>query len=184
VARNVPDQYVRNRYVEDAPQIHESAFIADSVDLIGGITIGELASVWYQTVIRADDEPITIGKGTNVQDGCIVHIDPGNPTVLGDYVTIGHGAIVHGAVIEDDVMVAIGATVLTGARVGTGSIIGAGALVTEGAEIPPHSLVVGVPGKVIRTVSDEQASRIRGTAETYIERGRRYLEVRAKQRQG
>ena len=180
MARTVPDQFVRNRYVEDVPKIHPSAFIADSADLIGGIEIGDLASVWYQVVIRADDEPITIGKGTNVQDGSILHIDPGNPTVLGDYVTIGHGAIVHGAVIEDDVMVAIGATVLTGARVGTGSIIGAGALVTEGAHIPPNSLVVGVPGKVRGTVSAEQASRIRGTAETYIERGRRYLEVRAK----
>ncbi len=180
MARNVPDGYTRNRYVEDIPQIHESAFIAESADLIGGITIGDLASVWYQCVIRADDEPISIGKGSNIQDGSILHIDPGNPTMIGDYVTIGHGAIVHGAVIEDNVMVAIGATVLTGAVVGSGSIIGAGALVTEGAQIPPNSLVVGVPGKVRGTVSEEQASRIRGTAETYIERGRRYLEVRAK----
>lgn len=180
MARTVPDAHSRNRYVEATPKIHASAYIAESADLIGGITIGELASVWFQTVIRADDEPITIGKGTNVQDGCIIHIDPGNPTVLGDYVTIGHGAIVHGAVIEDDVMVAIGATVLTGAVVGSGSIIGAGALVTEGAQIPPNSLVMGVPGKVRGTVSEEQGARIRGTAETYIERGRRYLEVRAK----
>ena len=180
MARNVPDGYTRNRYVEDIPQIHESAFIAESADLIGGITIGDLASVWYQCVIRADDEPISIGKGSNIQDGSILHIDPGNPTMIGDYVTIGHGAIVHGAVIEDNVMVAIGATVLTGAVGGSGSIIGAGALVTEGAQIPPNSLVVGVPGKARGTVSEEQASRIRGTAETYIERGRRYLEVRAK----
>ena len=100
--------------------------------------------------------------------------------MIGDYVTIGHGAIVHGAVIEDNVMVASGATVLTGAVVGSGSIIGAGALVTEGAQIPPNSLVVGVPGKVRGTCSEEQASRILGSAETYIERGRRYLEVRAK----
>ena len=164
----------RNRYVEDPPRIDPTAYVAPSADLIGAVTLGVRSSVWFQSVIRADDEPITIGNGTNVQDGCIVHIDPGEPVVLGDYVTIGHRAIVHGAQIEDNVMVAIGAIVLTGARIGSNSIIGAGAVVTEGMEIPPNSLVVGVPARIVKTVSDSQAARIRGTAETYIDRGARY----------
>ncbi len=178
--REVPDNPARNRYVEDLPSIHPTAFVADSADLIGNITIGENSSVWYQVVIRADDEPIVIGNNTNVQDGSILHIDPGNPTILGNYVTVGHGAIVHGAHLEDNVMVAIGAIVLTGAHIGSNSIIGSGAVVTEGAIIPANSLVVGIPGKVLRQVTDEQIVRIRGTADTYVERGRRYREVRAK----
>ena len=130
--------------------------------------------MWFQTVLRADDEPITIGAGTNIQDGCILHIDPGDPVVIGDFVTVGHRAVVHGAHIADNVMISIGAVVLSGAQIGANSIIGAGAVIMEGIEIPENSLVVGVPGRVIKTVSAEQSERIRDTAQTYIDRGRRY----------
>ena len=164
----------KNRYVEDRPSIHPSVYVAPSADIIGRVTIGAESSVWFQTLIRADDEPITIGQGSNIQDGCILHIDPGEPVEIGDFVTIGHRAIVHGARIHDNVMIAIGAIVLSGAEIGSNSIIGAGALVKEGMIVPPNSLVVGVPGRAIKTISDEQAERIRGTADTYIERGKRY----------
>lgn len=177
LAKN-PAQVIRNRYIEQRPQIDSSAFVADSADLIGAVTLGRHASIWYRSVVRADDEPITIGDGTNIQDGCIVHIDPGQPTILGNYVTVGHGAIVHGARIEDLVMISIGAIILSGARIGTNSIIGAGAVVTEDMEIPPDSLVVGIPARVIKSVTDEQSARIRSTAEVYIERGQRYAALR------
>jgi carbonic anhydrase/acetyltransferase-like protein (isoleucine patch superfamily) len=167
--------YQHNGYLTHTPKIDPSAFVAGSANLIGGVTLGARSSVWFQAVLRADDEPITVGEGTNIQDGCIIHIDPGEHTIFGDYVTVGHRAMVHGAQIENNVMIAIGAIVLTGARIGTNSIIGSGALVTEGKIIPPNSLVVGVPGRVIRTLSDEQASRIRGTAQTYIRRAEAYM---------
>ena len=169
-----------NAYVHHTPRIHPSAFIADSADLIGAVHVGKDASVWYQVVVRADDEPVTIGEGTNVQDGSVLHIDAGMPTVLGKGVTVGHRAIVHGAVVEDHVLVSMGAVILSGARIGEHSIIGAGALVLENMEVPPGSLVVGVPGRVIRAVTDEQIERIRRTAEGYVERGRIYLERRTR----
>ena len=169
-----------NEYVHHTPRIHSSAFIADSADLIGAVHVGKDASVWYQVVVRADDEPVTIGEGTNVQDGSVLHIDSGMPTVLGKGVTVGHRAIVHGAVVDDHVLVSMGAVILSGARIGEHSIIGAGALVLENVEVPPRSLVVGVPGRVIRAVTDEQIERIRRTAEGYVERGRIYLERRTR----
>jgi carbonic anhydrase/acetyltransferase-like protein (isoleucine patch superfamily) len=167
-----------NRYLNEQPNIDPTAFVADSADLIGAVTVRKDASIWYQVVIRADDEPVTIGEGSNVQDGTIIHIDPGCPTVIGDFVTIGHRAIVHGAQIGDHVMISMGAIVLSGARIGEYSIIGAGALVTERMEVPRHSLVVGIPGRVIKTVSEEQIARIRQTTQGYIERGRIYREWR------
>ena len=169
-----------NAYVHHTPRIHASAFVAESADLIGAVHVGKDASVWYQVVVRADDEPVTIGEGTNVQDGSVLHIDAGMPTVLGKGVTVGHRAIVHGAVVDDHVLVSMGAVILSGARIGEHSIIGAGALVLENMEVPPRSLVVGVPGRVIRAVTDEQIERIHRTAEGYVERGRVYLERRAR----
>ena len=163
-----------NEYLDCDPRIDPTAFIAESADLIGAVTIGKDTSIWYQVVLRADGEPITIGEGSNIQDGTIVHIDIGYPTRIGDYVTIGHGAIVHGADVADNVMISMGATILSGARIGENAIIGAGALVTEGMEVPANSLVVGVPGRIVKTVSEEQKVRIRETAEGYIERGRLY----------
>ncbi|MSQ92709.1 MAG: gamma carbonic anhydrase family protein [Gammaproteobacteria bacterium] len=171
--------YERNRYLAQPAEIDATVFVAESADLIGGVRIGAHSSIWYQTVIRCDDEPIVIGEGTNVQDGCVLHTDPGQPAIIGNYVTIGHRATVHGARIADNVMIAIGAVILSGATIGSNSIIGAGCVITEGKDIPPNSLVVGIPGRVIRSVSDEQSRRIRSTAEVYIDRGRKYLERRA-----
>ena len=169
-----------NQYVNQVPRIHPSAFVAESADLIGAVEVGKDASVWYQVVIRADDEPVTIGAESNVQDGSIIHIDAGMPTVLGKGVTVGHRAIVHGAVVDDHVLISMGAVILSGARIGAHSIIGAGALVLENMEVPPRSLVVGVPGRVVRTVTDEQIERIRRTAEGYVERASIYLERQAR----
>ncbi len=163
-----------NKYLKSIPEIDPTAFIAESADLIGAVTVGKDASIWYQVVLRADIEPITIGRGTNIQDGSIVHIDIGCPTVLGDFVTVGHRAIVHGAEVEDNVLISMGAIVLSGARIGENSIIGAGALVTERMEVPANSLVLGVPGRIVKSVSEEQISRIRDTAEGYVVRGRLY----------
>ena len=168
-----------NRYVHHTPSVHPTAFVAESADLIGAVDIGKDASIWYQVVIRADDEPVTIGDGTNVQDGSIIHIDAGMPSVLGKGVTVGHRAIVHGAVVEDHVLISMGAVILSGARIGRHSIIGAGALVLENMEVPPGSLVVGVPGRVIHSVTDQQIERIHRTSEGYVERRRIYLERRA-----
>lgn len=168
-----------NKYVHHTPRIHPSAFVAESADLIGAVHIGKDASIWYQVVIRADDEPVTIGEGTNVQDGSVIHIDAGMPTVLGKGVTVGHRAIVHGAVVEDHVLVSMGAVILSGARIGEHSIVGAGALVLENMEVPSGSLVIGVPGRVVRPVTDEQIERIHRTAEGYVERRGIYLERHA-----
>lgn len=161
-----------NHYLLASPRVHPRAFVAPSAELIGACVVAEDASVWFGTVLRADDEPIIVGRESNVQDGCVLHIDPGNPLVIGTRVTIGHGAILHGCVIEDDAMVAIGATVLTGARVGRGSIIGAGAVVMEGMQIPPFSICFGVPAKVVKTREDKAGPA--GPAPTYVDRGRRY----------
>lgn len=163
-----------NGYLDRLPQIDPTAFVADSADLIGAVTLGKNASVWYQVVIRADDEPVTIGEGTNIQDGTIIHIDIGYPTILGNFVSVGHRAIIHGAEIADHVLISMGAIVLTGARIGEHSIIGAGALITEGMEVPPNSLVLGIPGRIVKSVSEAQIERIHQTAQGYIERGQIY----------
>lgn len=170
-----------NGYIDVSPKIDPTAFIASSADIIGAVTISKDASIWYQVVIRADDEPITVGVGSNIQDGTIVHIDIGYPTVIGNHVTIGHRAIVHGAVIADDVMISMGAMVLSGARIGKNAIVGAGALVTEGMEVPENALVLGVPGRIVKEVTQEQIDRIRQTTEGYVKRGRLYRDrLRAK----
>jgi carbonic anhydrase/acetyltransferase-like protein (isoleucine patch superfamily) len=130
--------------------------------------------VWYNAVIRADSESIIIGTGTNVQDNCTLHVDPGYGCAVGDGVTIGHGAVVHGCTIEDNVLVGMHATVLNGAVVGRDSIVGANALVTENARIPVGSLVIGVPGKVARPLRPDEIDGIRASAAHYIERARAY----------
>ena len=168
-----------NRYVHQSPTVHPTAFVAESADLIGAVDIGKNASVWYQVVIRADDEPVWIGEGTNVQDGSVIHIDAGMPAVLGKCVTVGHRAIVHGAVVEDHALISMGAVILSGARIGKHSIVGAGALVLENMDVPPGSLVLGVPGRVVRPVTDDQIERIHRTAEGYVERRGIYLERRS-----
>ena len=163
-----------NQYVHEHPEIHPSAFVAESADLIGAVTIEKDASIWFQVGIRADDEPVTIGIGSNIQDGTIIHIDSGYPTIIGQGVTVGHRAIVHGAHIADHVMISMGAIILSGALIGDHCIIGAGALVTEKMDIPPRSLVLGVPGRIIKSVTDDQIKRIHQTADGYVERRKLY----------
>ena len=156
-------------YRSIAPRVHGTAFIDDSAQVIGDVEIGEESSVWMCVVIRGDVNWIRIGKRSNVQDGTIVHVmTKTHPTTIGDNVTIGHGAIVHGCTIEDQCLIGMGAILLNGATVGTGSIVAAGTLLVEGAKIPPRSLVMGSPGKVKRTLSDAEVADIQAYADRYV----------------
>jgi carbonic anhydrase/acetyltransferase-like protein (isoleucine patch superfamily) len=149
--------------------IDPSAYVAPDASLAGEVRIGRNASVWFQTVLRGDMAPISIGAESNVQDGCVVHVDEGLPAHIGARVTMGHGAIVHGAVIEDDCLVAMRAVVLNGCRVGRNCLIGAGAVLTENTTVPPGSLVLGVPGRLARPLRPEELERIRDNARSYSE---------------
>ena len=134
-------------------------FIAPNASVMGNVTFGENVSVWYNAVIRADVEAIIIGNNSNIQDTAVLHADPGNPTIIGDYVTVGHGAIVHGAIVGDGSLIGMRATVLNRAKIGKNCIIGACTLVTEGMIIPDNSLAVGIPAKVVRQISEQQAQQ-------------------------
>jgi carbonic anhydrase/acetyltransferase-like protein (isoleucine patch superfamily) len=150
------------------PDIHPTAYVHPAAVVTGDVTLGARVSVWPTAVIRGDTDAIVIGPDTNVQDGTIIHVDHGVPTTIGARVGIGHRAIVHGAIIEDDVLIAMGAILLNRVHVGTGSIIGAGAVCTEGMQIPPNSLVLGVPGRVVRETTDAERGRIRQTVDSYL----------------
>ncbi|HEX6709156.1 MAG TPA: gamma carbonic anhydrase family protein [Rubrobacter sp.] len=152
------------------PRLAESAWVAPGAYVIGGVYLGEQSSVWYGAVLRGDTEPIRIGARTNVQDGCVLHADPGFPAVVGEGCVIGHKAVVHGCEIGDNSLVGMGATILNGARIGEGSIVAAGAVVPEDLEFPPHSLIVGIPAKRLGDVSEEQTADIARGAKEYIER--------------
>jgi carbonic anhydrase/acetyltransferase-like protein (isoleucine patch superfamily) len=132
--------------------------------------MGPRSSIWYGAVARADHEVIEIGEGSNIQDGCTLHSDPGFPLVVGRGVTVGHSVVLHGARVDDDVLVGMGSIVMNGARIGSGSIVAAGAVVTQGTEVPPGSLVAGVPAKVVRQATDDDLQHIRGNAASYTER--------------
>ncbi len=149
-------------------KIQPSVFIAKNATVVGDVSIGKESSVWFGAVIRGDSAPIVIGDATNVQDHVVIHADKDAPTKIGNRVTIGHGAIVHGAIVGDDVLVGIGAIILNRARIGEHCIIAAGALIPEDVEIPPRSLVVGVPAKVVRQVTDADVERIHRGAREYI----------------
>ena len=151
------------------PTIHQTAFIAPSAIVIGDVALGEESSVWYTAVLRGDMAPIRIGARSNLQDGTIVHVDEGVPCMVGDRVGVGHRAILHGCTIEDNCLIGMGSILLNGVRVGTGSVIAAGAVLPEGMEIPPGSLVMGVPGKIVRSVDAELAKRITETWTHYVE---------------
>jgi carbonic anhydrase/acetyltransferase-like protein (isoleucine patch superfamily) len=151
------------------PAVHETAFVDDSAQVIGDVTLGEDSSVWMNVVIRGDVHRIRIGRRTNVQDGTIVHVMRGtHPTTIGDEVTIGHGAVVHGCTIEDRCLIGMGAIILNGAVIGHDSIVAAGTLIVEEARIPPRSLVMGSPGKVRRELSAEEVASILDYAERYV----------------
>ena len=158
------------------PKIDPSCYVDKTAVIIGDVTIEKDCSVWPYTVIRGDRNRIVIGEGTNIQDGCIIHTDAKHEVKIGKNVSIGHGAVVHGAIIEDNCLIGMHATILSGAKIGRGSLIGAGALVLEDAEIPPHSLVVGIPGKVIR--KDE------GMEDKIIENARSYRDLADLHRKG
>ena len=134
------------------PEVHESAFVAENATLVGAVRVGPRASIWFAAVVRADLEVIEIEEGTNVQDGAVLHADPGDPTRLGPWVTVGHRAVVHGALVEEGALIGIGAIVLNRARIGKGAVVGAGAVVPPGTEIPPGMLALGVPARVVRPV--------------------------------
>lgn len=158
---------VRAPGLSQTPVIPATAWVHASATLIGDVRLGAHASVWPGAVLRGDRDTITVGEGTNVQDGAVLHCDPGFPCVIGARVTIGHRAVVHGCTVEEGALIGIGAVVLNGAVVGTGSLVAAGAVVGEGMQIPPHSLVVGLPAKVLRPLSDAQRERVSRSAETY-----------------
>jgi carbonic anhydrase/acetyltransferase-like protein (isoleucine patch superfamily) len=152
------------------PQVAESAWVAPGAFVIGDVHLGEESSVWYGAVLRGDTEPIRIGDRTNVQDGCILHADPGFPAIVGQDCVVGHNAVVHGCEIGDNCLIGMGATILNGAKIGDGSIVAAGAVVPEGREFPPHSLIVGVPAKRAGDITDEQTADIERGASEYVER--------------
>ena len=158
--------------------IDESVFIAPGAVIVGDVRLGAHSSVWYNAVLRGDSDTISIGPRTNVQDGAVIHVDAGSPCLIGAGVTIGHRAVAHGALIEDDVLIGIGAIVLNGAWIGHDSIIGAGALVTGHSVIPPRSMVLGVPGRVVRQLTDEEVQSIRAAAEYYVRHGAEYKHER------
>jgi carbonic anhydrase/acetyltransferase-like protein (isoleucine patch superfamily) len=151
-----------------APTIHPDAFVHPAAHVIGNVTLGARASVWPTAVLRGDNDAIAIGAESNVQDGTIVHVDPGLPCTIGARVAIGHRAIVHGATVHDDCLIGMGAILLNGVTVGSGTIVGAGAVCREGMQIPPNSLVVGVPAKVIRETTEAERARIAHTVQAYL----------------
>ncbi|MFJ2419512.1 gamma carbonic anhydrase family protein [Streptomyces brevispora] len=151
------------------PEIDASAFTAPTSVVIGEVTMAAGSSVWYHAVLRADCGPIVIGAGSNIQDNCSVHVDPGFPVTVGERVSVGHNAVLHGCTIEDDVLVGMGATVLNGAHIGTGSLIAAQALVPQGMRVPPGSLVAGVPAKVKRQLTEEELDGVKFNAVGYVE---------------
>lgn len=149
-------------------------YIAPGARVIGNVILAEEVGIWFNAVLRGDNESITIGPGTNVQDGCVFHTDPGFPMTVGANVTIGHSAVLHGCEIGDGTLIGMGAVVLNGAKIGKGCLIGANALVTEGKEIPDHSMAVGQPAKVIRPIDDALAAELIRAAEVYKNRQARY----------
>lgn len=158
----------------DKIKINPSAFVAKNATIIGTVTIGKDASVWFGAVVRGDMAEIIIGDESNVQDNAVVHVDFGKPSIIGNGVTVGHGAIIHGAVVKDNVLIGMGSILLNGAVIGENSVIGAGTVVTEGFEVPPNFLVLGVPGKLIRQLKAEEVERIKDAARVYVEYAREY----------
>lgn len=149
-------------------------FIADNATIIGSVVIEDNANIWYNAVLRGDIGLITIGEGTNIQDGTVIHTDMDGSVTIGKGVTVGHMATLHNCVIGDNCLIGMGAVILSNARVGKNCIIGAGALVTEGREIPDNSLVLGSPGKIIRQISDKEISDLKATSMRYVENFKRY----------
>ncbi|MCW5671013.1 MAG: gamma carbonic anhydrase family protein [Hydrogenophaga sp.] len=157
-----------------APRMAESAWVADSAQVMGNVVLGDNASVWFGAVLRGDTETITLGEGSNIQDGSVMHADVGFPLTVGRHVTVGHQVMLHGCTIGDESLIGIGATVLNGAKIGRNCLVGAGSLVTEGKEFPDGSMILGSPAKVVRSLTPEQIEGLRRSAGHYIENAARY----------
>ncbi len=157
-----------------APQIHPSVWIAPGAQVIGNVHLGEGASVWFNAVLRGDNEPMVIGPRCNIQEGCVLHSDPGFPLTLDADVTLGHMAMVHGCHVGEGALIGMKATVLNGARIGRGALVGAGALVPEGREIEAGKLAIGAPAKAIRDLSEAEIQRCRATAKHYVANAERF----------
>lgn len=157
-----------------APQLGSNVWVAESAQVIGQVFIGENASVWYGTVVRGDTEQIRIGSNSNIQDLSVLHADFGVPLVVGEHVTVGHQAMLHGCTIGDGSMIGIQAVVLNNAKIGRNSIVGAGSVVTEGKEFPDNSLIVGTPAKVVRTLNPDQIAKLRANSQEYVANAKRH----------
>lgn len=162
------------KYRDFEPQIDDSVFVADSACVIGRVTIGRGSSVWHSAVIRGDVGEVIIGQNSNIQDNCTVHVGLEVPTIIGDNVVVGHNAVVHACTVEDNCLIGMGAVVLDGAVIGHGSIVGAGCVVGENKRIPPYSLVVGVPGKVVKTLDEDREKALKAHAESYAKLAHEY----------
>ena len=158
------------------PSIDADAWVAPGATVVGDVAVGPASSVWYGAVLRGDGDRIALGARTNVQDGCVLHTDPGFPLTLGDGVSVGHRAVLHGCTVGDDSLVGMGAVVLNGARIGRNCLVAASALVLEGVEIPDGSLVAGAPAKVRRPLTDDEVAALRANADTYVELMRRHAD--------
>ncbi len=156
------------------PQVAESAWVADTAQVIGDVTLGEDVSIWFGSVLRGDTDNLQVGAGSNIQDASVLHADPGKPLVVGERVSVGHHVTLHGCTIGDGSLIGIGAVVLNGAKIGKNCLVGAGALVTEGKEFPDGSMIIGSPAKAVRELSPEQIERLRENAQHYIDNVRRY----------
>lgn len=159
---------------DQCPQVHDTAWVADSAQLMGAVTVAADASVWFGVTVRGDTEHITIGEGANIQDGSVLHADHGMPLTVGKQVTVGHMVMLHGCTIGDESLIGIGAVVLNGAKIGKNCLVGAGSLVTEGKEFPDGSMIMGAPAKVVRQLSPEQIDGLRRSAEHYVDNARRF----------
>lgn len=162
-----------------SPSIHQGAFVAPTASIIGDASLGADSSAFYGVSVRGDTAAITVGEGTNLQDNVVLHADPGFPTTVGNRVSVGHSAVVHGCTIADDCLIGMSATVMNGAVIGAGSLVAAGAVVLEGTEVPPRSLVAGVPAKVRRELTDEEFQSIRDNASHYRELAQKHREALA-----
>lgn len=173
-----PSDEIRSVTIDGhTPQIAEGAWVAPGATLIGRVHLHAAANIWYGTVLRGDNEDITVGAGSNVQDGCVVHADPGFPATVGEGVTVGHRAVLHGCTVGDHSLVGMGAVVLNGAVVGEGSLIAAGAVVLEGTEIPPGSMVAGTSAKVRRELTNDEKAALKLSAEHYVGNAERHRQA-------
>ncbi len=157
-----------------APQVAPSAWIADSAEVMGNVSVGADASIWFGCVLRGDTESMSIGEGSNIQDLTVMHADRGLPLTVGKHVTVGHKVMLHGCTIGDETLIGIGAVVLNGAKIGKNCLVGAGSLVTEGKEFPDGSMIMGTPAKVVRQLTPEQIEGLRASAKHYVQNARMF----------